>query len=194
MKVVLFNSSPRKEGNTARFLNAVIDELKAEGIECEYIWMGMDKIQGCIGCYKCNENQDKQCSVKSDKLNDYIEKMLEADGIILGSPTYFADTSTRMKALIERAGLVCKLNGDLLKHKVGAAVVSVRRAGAAHVFSSINYFFLINQMFVVGSSYWNLGVNPNVSEPEDYIKDEEGLNTFTNLGRNMAYLLKKLNP
>jgi len=194
MKVVLFNSSPRKEGNTARFLNVVMDELKAEGIECEYVLMGMDKIQGCIGCYKCNQNQDKQCSVKSDKLNDYLEKMLEADGIILGSPTYFADTSTRMKALIERTGLVSKVNGDLLKHKVGAAVVSVRRAGATHVFSSINYFFLINQMFVVGSSYWNLGVNPNVPEPEDYIKDEEGINTFRNLGRNMAYLLKKLNP
>jgi multimeric flavodoxin WrbA len=194
MKVVLFNSSPRTEGNTTRFLNVVMDELKAEGIECEYVWMGMDKIQGCIGCYKCKENQDKQCSVKSDKLNDYLARMLEADGIILASPTYFADTSTRMKALIERAGLVSKLNGDLLKHKVGAAVVSVRRAGATHVFSSINYFFLINQMFVVGSSYWNLGVNPNVPEPEDYIKDEEGLDTFTNLGRNMAYLLKKLNP
>lgn len=192
MKVVLFNSSPRKEGNTTKFLNVVMDELKAEGIECEYIWMGMDKIQGCIACYNCKKNQDKRCSVKSDTLNDHLEKMLEADGIILGSPTYFADTSTRMKALIERAGLVSKVNGDLLRHKVGAAVVAVRRAGATHVFSSINYFFLINQMFVVGSSYWNIGVNPNVSEPEDYKKDEEGLKTFTNLGKNMAFLLKKL--
>ena len=118
--------------------------------------------------------------------------MLEADGIILGSPTYFADTSTRMKALIERAGLVCKVNGDLLKHKVGAAVVAVRRAGATHVFSSLNYFFLINQMFVVGSSYWNLGLNPNVMNPEEINKDGEGIETFKNLGKNFAYLLGKL--
>jgi len=193
MKVVIFNSSPRSEGVTKKCLNFVMDELKAAGIETEYIWMGMDKIQGCISCYRCVENQDKRCSVKTDKLNEYLEKMLNADGIILGSPTYFADTTTRIKALIERAGLVSKVNGDLLKHKVGAAVVSVRRAGATHVFSSINYFFLINQMFVVGSSYWNLGVNPNTSEPELIKEDEEGIATFQNLGRNMAYLLQKLN-
>ena len=115
--------------------------------------------------------------------------MLQADGIILGSPTYFADVSTRMKALIERAGLVSKVNGDLLKHKAGAAVVAVRRAGATHVFSSINYFFLINQMFVVGSSYWNLGIG---RAPGDVMSDEEGINTFRNLGKNFAFLLKKL--
>ncbi len=193
MKVVIFNSSPRSEGVTKKCLNIVMDELKAAGIEVEYIWMGMDKIQGCISCYRCRENQDKRCSVKTDKLNEYLEKMLNADGIILGSPTYFADTTARMKALIERAGLVSKVNNSLLKHKVGASVVSVRRAGATHVFSSMNYFFLINQMFVVGSSYWNLGVNPHVSDPDRIMEDEEGIATFQNLGRNMAYLLQKLN-
>ncbi|MBY9018340.1 MAG: flavodoxin family protein, partial [Candidatus Lokiarchaeota archaeon] len=107
----------------------------------------------------------------------------------LGSPTYFADMTTRMKALIERAGLVSKLNGGLLKHKVGAAVVAVRRAGATHVFSSINYFFLISQMFVVGSSYWNLGIGLN---PGDVMNDKEGITTFKDLGQNFAYLLQKL--
>lgn len=193
MKVVVFNGSPRSDGNTFLCLDMVMAELKSAGIETEYIWMGMDKIQGCVSCYRCAENKDKKCSVKTDKLNEYLEKMLNADGIILGSPTYFADTTTRMKALIERAGLVSKVNGDLLKHKIGAAVVSVRRAGATHVFSSINYFFLINQMFVVGSSYWNLGINPNTSEPELIKEDEEGIATFQNLGKNMAYLLQKLN-
>jgi len=193
MKVVVFNGSPRSEGVTTKCLNIVMDELKAVGIEVEYIWIGMEKIQGCISCYQCAKNKDKRCSVKTDKLNEHLEKMLNADGIILGSPTYFADTATRMKALIERAGLVSKVNGDLLKHKVGAAVVSVRRAGATHVFSSINYFFLINQMFVVGSSYWNLGVNPNTTDPEMIKEDEEGIATFQNLGKNMAYLLQKLN-
>ena len=192
MKVVVFNSSPRSEGVTTKCLNIVMDELKAAGIEVEYIWMGMDKIQGCISCYRCKENQDKRCSVKTDKLNEYLEMMLSADGIILGSPTYFADTATRMKALIERAGLVAKVNGNLLKHKVGASVVAVRRAGATHVFSSMNYFFLINEMFVVGSSYWNLGVNPNVMSAADMDKDAEGKLTFQNLGKNFAYLLKKL--
>ncbi len=189
MKVVVFNGSPRKEGNTHLCLNIVIDELKAAGIEVEYIWMGMDNIQGCISCYSCAQNRDKKCAVKADKLNEYLEKMLEADGIILGSPTYFADTSTRMKALIERAGLVSKINGDLLKHKVGATIVAVRRAGATHVFSNMNYFFLINQMFVVGSSYWNLGVGLH---PGDVKKDEEGVSTFQNLGKNFAFLLQKL--
>ncbi len=169
-----------------------MDELKAEGIECEYVWMGMDNLQGCIGCYKCVANKDKRCSQTNDKLNDYLQKMLDADGIILGSPTYFADTTTRMKALIERAGMVSKANRSLLKHKVGAAVVAVRRAGAAHVFSSINYFFLISEMIVVGSSYWNLGVNPNVAVTEDYKKDREGIQTFQNLGKNFAWLLKKI--
>jgi len=192
MKVVVFNGSPRNEGNTRFCLNIVMDELKAAGIEVEYVWMGMDKIQGCISCYRCAQNRDKECSVKTDKLNEYLAKMIEADGIILGSPTYFADTTARMKALIERAGLVSKVNGELLKHKVGASVVAVRRAGAAHVFSSLNYFFLISQMFLVGSSYWNLGVNPNVMSSAGMEKDAEGKQTFQNLGKNFAYLLQKL--
>ena len=192
MKVAVFNGSPRNEGVTYQCLNIVMDELKAAGVEVDYNWIGMDKLQGCISCYRCKQNQDKRCAVKTDKMNEYIEKILEADGIIFGSPTYFADTCTRIKALIERAGLVSKVNGDLLKHKVGAAVVSMRRGGATHVFSSINYFFLINQMFVVGSSYWNLGVNPNVRDPGDFKKDEEGIETFKNLGKNFAFLLQKL--
>jgi multimeric flavodoxin WrbA len=189
MKVVIFNGSPRKEGNTHQCLQMVIKELEKSGIECEYIWIGMDNIQGCISCYQCAKNLDKRCGVNTDKLNEYLEKMIEADGIILGSPTYFADMSARMKALIERAGLVSKMNGSLLKHKVGAAVVAVRRAGAAHVFSSINYFFLISQMFVVGSSYWNLGIGLN---PGDVMNDREGITTFKDLGQNFAYLLQKL--
>jgi len=193
MKVVLFNGSVRKEGVTNAALNLVMDELKAEGIDMELIWIGMDKLQGCVGCYQCMQNQDKRCAVKTDKMNEYIEKIIEADGIILGSPTYFADTSARLKALIERAGLVGKVNGDIYKHKVGAAVVAVRRAGAAHVFSSINYFFLINQIHVIGSNYWNLGINPNIMDPSDFKNDEEGIETFKVLGKNMAYVLKKLN-
>ena len=190
MKVVLFNSSPRKKGNTNHCLNIVIEELEAAGIECEYIWIGMEKLSGCISCYRCLQNQDKKCAQADDKMNEYIAKMLDADGIILGSPTYFADVTTNMKALIERAGLVAKLNGGLLKKKAGAAVVAVRQQGATHVFSSINFFFLIAEMFVVGSSYWNLGIGLN---PGDVKNDAEGVGTFKDLGKNMSFLLNKLN-
>ncbi len=186
MKVVLFNGSPRKEGNTFHCLNVVMEELKREGIECDYVWIGKEKLQGCTACYECIDNDDQRCVLTGDKMNEYIEKMLESGGIIIGSPTYFSDLSTSTKALIERAGYA---TGGHLKHKVGAAVVAVRRAGANHVFSSINFFFLIKQMFVVGSSYWNLGIG---KDPGEVLNDEEGIRTFENLGRNFSFLLKKL--
>jgi len=190
MKVVLFNGSPRKKGNTFHALQAVIAELISNGVECEYIWIGEEKIQGCIACYQCAKNKDKKCSITTDSINTYLEKVLKADGIIIGSPTYFANVSSPVKAFIDRIGLVSKVNGDIFKHKVGAAVVEVRRQGATNVFSSINFFFLINQMFVVGSSYWNLGIG---SDPGDIKKDKEGMQTFKNLGKNISLLLQKLN-
>jgi multimeric flavodoxin WrbA len=190
MKVVLFNGSERKEGNTYHSLKVVMDELEKEGIECEYIWLGGQNLQGCTACGACGENKDGKCVLKGDKMNDYIDKMIEADGIILGSPTYFANVSANMKALMERAGYVCRASGDLLKRKVGAAVVAVRRGGGAHVFSSLNYFFLIAQMIVVGSSYWNLGYG---QQPGDVLDDDEGIQTFETLGKNIAFTLQKLN-
>ncbi|MHA1196124.1 MAG: flavodoxin family protein [Promethearchaeota archaeon] len=189
MKVVLFNGSPRKNGNTYICLNYVMKELEAEGIECEYIWIGNENLKGCTACGQCSKNKDGKCVLEGDKMNDYIEKMIEADGIILGSPTYFSDVSANMKALIERAGYVCRASGNLLRRKVGAAVVAVRRAGANHVFSSLNFFFLIAEMIVVGSSYWNLGIGGPIGAVEN---DEEGINTFKTLGKNFAYALKKL--
>ena len=193
MKVVMFNSSPRKNGVTNAALKIVKKELENQGLEVELIWMGMDRISGCNGCYECLRTKDKKCVIKTDKMNEYIEKIIESDGVIIGSPTYFANISSRIKALIDRAGLVGLVNGNLFKHKVGAAVIAVRRAGAVHAFSSINYFFLINQMHIIGSNYWNLGINPNVMNPKDFEKDEEGIETFKVLGQNMAYVIKKLN-
>ena len=189
MKVVLFNGSPRKEGNTSHCLKIVMNELTSKGIECEYVWAGMEKLQGCTACYLCAKNKDKKCVITDDKINQYIKKILQADGIILGSPTYFANVSTPIKAIIDRVGLVSKVNGDLLKNKVGAAVVAVRRQGATHVFSSINFFFLINQMYVVGSNYWNLGIG---LKPGDVEKDDKGILTFQNLGKNFSFILHKL--
>jgi multimeric flavodoxin WrbA len=189
MKVVAFNGSPRRTGNTSTLINTVLEQLRNEGIETELFQLGTEAIHGCIACYKCFEAQDKSCSVKNDSVNAYISKMLEADGIILGSPTYFSDVSATMKALIERAGMVAKANEDMFKGKVGAAVVAVRRAGATHVFSTLNYFFLIGQMIVPGSSYWNLGIGREIGDVQ---QDEEGLRTMRVLGQNMAWLLKKI--
>ena len=189
MKVVIFSGSPRKEGNTYLSLNLVMEELKNVGIECEYIRIGHKRIHGCTACGECIKNKDRKCTIQGDDMNEYIEKLIEADGIILGSPTYFADVSSTLKALIDRAGYVCRVNGDLLQKKVGAAVVSFRRAGGMHVFSTINYFFLIAQMIVVGSSYWNVGRGRLAGEVLD---DEEGVKTMKTLGVNFAEVLKKL--
>jgi multimeric flavodoxin WrbA len=190
MKVVAFNGSARKDGNTAILIGYVFRELEKEGIETQLVQLSGSRIHGCIACMKCFENKDQRCSVKNDVVNDCIEKMLDADGVILGSPTYFANVSTEMKALIDRAGMVSRANSDMLARKVGAAVVAVRRAGAIHDFNSINHFFFIGQMVVPGSSYWNLGMGRQQGEVE---KDDEGIQTMKNLGRNMAWLLKKLN-
>ena len=188
MKVIAFNGSARKDGNTSILIKTVLERIEAAGIETELIWLGNKPLGGCIACYKCLKNKDGRCA-QDDVMNGYLEKMLQADGIILGSPTYFADVSCNMKALIERCGMVSRVNGDMLKRKVGAAVVAVRRAGAYHVFSSLNSFFLIGQMIVVGSSYWNLGRGKDPGEVKD---DREGMKTMADLGDNMAWLLKKM--
>ncbi len=188
MKVVAFNGSARKDGNTAILVRAAFDELEKAGVETELIQLSGQRIRGCTACYGCIKNKDKKCTVKDDIVNECIEKMIEADGIILASPTYFADVTAEMKALIDRAGFVTRVNGDLLQRKVGAAVVAVRRAGGIHAFDSINHFFLISQMFVVGSSYWNVGIGREIG---DVNGDEEGIETMKTLGRNMAWLLEK---
>jgi len=189
MKVVAFNGSARKDGNTAILLNRVLDELRAEGVETELVQLAGKEIRGCVACMKCFENKNQRCSADKDVLNDCIARMLEADGILVGSPTYFADVSTETKALIDRAGMTARANDHMFKRKVGAAVVAARRAGSIHAFDSINHFFLIGQMIVPGSIYWNMGMGFKKGDVES---DREGLDTMKQLGRNMAWLLKKI--
>jgi multimeric flavodoxin WrbA len=189
MKVVAFNGSARKDGNTAILINYVLKELQQEGIDTELIQFAGRSIAGCTACMKCFQNKDEKCSVEDGIVNDCIAKMLEADGIILGSPTYFADLTPEMKALIDRAGFVSRANDNMLKRKVGAAIAVARRAGAIHTFDSINHFFLITQMIIPGSLYWNIGIGKDKGEVE---KDEEGIQIMKTLGENMAWLLKKL--
>jgi len=188
-KVVAFNGSARKGGNTAILLRYVLKELEQEGIETELIELSGAKIHGCLACRECSKNKDRRCAQKGDMGNALIEKMEEADGILLGSPTYVADISPEIKALMDRACLVSKANGGIFRRKVGAAVVAVRRAGAINAFDSLNHFFLISEMIVPGSSYWNIGIG---LEPGDVERDEEGIRTMKTLGQNMAWLLKKL--
>jgi multimeric flavodoxin WrbA len=189
MKVVAFNGSARKDGNTAILIRRVLKVLESEGIETELIQLSGEQIHGCTACGVCFKIKNKQCKIVNDNVNLYIEKMAEADGIILGSPTYFSMMSSEMKALIDRLGFVGKANSNLFKRKVGAAVVAVRRAGAIPTFDAINHFFLISEMIVPGSSYWNIGIGLNKGDVE---KDEEAMQTMDDLGRNMAWLLKKL--
>lgn len=189
MKVVAFNGSARKGGNTAKLLEIALERVTAAGGETELVELAGQNLSGCIACYKCFEKKNRRCAVKDDRMNEYIEKMLDADAILLGSPTYFADVTANMKALIERCGMVSRANGDMFQRKLGASVVAARRGGASHVFSSLNYFFLIGQMIVVGSSYWNIGMG---QKPGDVLNDEEGVKTMRVLGDNLVWLLGKI--
>jgi multimeric flavodoxin WrbA len=189
MKVIAFNGSPRRGGNTQLLIEEVFNELNREGVETELIQLGGKLVHGCSACGKCREIQDRKCHIKNDFLNEAIERMINADGIILGSPVYFADVSTEIKALMDVAGYVTRGNGHLLARKVGAGVVAVRRAGMIHTLDTMNNFFLINQMIVPGSTYWNVGFGKN---PGDVLNDEEGIQTMRNLGKNMAWLLKRI--
>lgn len=190
MKVVAFNGSARRDGNTAILVRRVLEELEKEGIETELVQLAGERIRGCTACRGCVANKDGRCTIDDDVVNECIARMIEADGIILASPTYFADVSAEMKALIDRAGFVARANGGLFRRKVGAAVVAVRRAGAIHAFDSINHLFFISEMVVPGSSYWNLGFG---YAPGDVEADAEGMETMRVLGSNMAWLLQKIN-
>jgi len=189
MKVVAFNGSARKGGNTAILLGYVLRELEAEGIETELVELSGARIHGCLACRECSANKDRRCAQKKDEGNAFIEKMAAADGVLLGSPTYVTDVSPEIKALIDRACMVSGANGGIFRRKVGAGVVAVRRAGAMHALDTLNHFFLISEMIIPGSSYWNIGIG---REPGEVEKDEEGIRTMKVLGRNMAWLLKKL--
>jgi multimeric flavodoxin WrbA len=189
MKVVAFNGSPRKGGNTSQLVQVVFSELAKAGIETELVEMAGSHPHGCTACGQCARRKDRRCAVTGDAMNEWIAKIEEADGVIFASPTYFADVTTEMKALIDRAGFVAKANGGMLRRKVGAAVIAVRRGGAIHPFDTINHFFLISEMIIPGSSYWNFAVGREVG---DVLQDDEGVRTMRTLGENMGWLLGKL--
>jgi multimeric flavodoxin WrbA len=186
MKVVAFNGSPRKDGNTNTLINQLLRELEREGIETELVQLCEKEIRGCIACFKCHEKQDQHCAVQKDAANQCIEKITKAQGIVLGSPVYFQDVTPEMKALIDRAGFVGLANGTLYRNKVGASIACFRRSGGMHTVDAMNHFFLSNEVIIVGRA---LGV---ARERGDVEKDEEGMQTASILGQRMAWLLKRL--
>lgn len=189
MKAVAFNGSPRKGGNTEILLREVLNALDQKGFDTELVQVGGKKVKGCIACMKCRQEKDGRCHQENSFLNECIEKMLGADVIIIGSPVYFSDITSETKALIDVAGYALRGMGSPLKRKIGAAVVSVRRAGAIHAFDSINHFFLINEMIIPGSSYWNIGVG---REKGEVLNDDEGIRTMKTLGENIAWVAERI--
>lgn len=188
MKVIAFNGSPKKDGNTSLLIRHVFAELEKEGIATELIQIGGKRVNPCTACGKCFENLDQRCILDNDMVNECIQKMITADAIIIGSPTYFASVTPEIKAFMDRAFFVGKANGNLFNRKLGASVIAVRRAGAVSVYDTINHYFGISGMYSTGSIYWNLGVG---LAPGDVEGDAEGIGTMKELGQNIAHFVKK---
>jgi len=189
MKVVAFNGSPRKDGNTAMLLRKVLGPIARAGIDTELVQVGGLALRGCTACYHCMEAKNKRCVITGDIVNACIEKMIEADAIIMGSPSYFSGMTSELKALIDRAGLVAVANDRMFSRKIGAAVAAHRRGGAVNVVDSVNHMFLMSRMIVPGSTYWNFGVGMEAGDIEN---DEEAIQNMHDLGETIAWLLKNL--
>lgn len=144
-------------------------------------------IHGCIACGKCSIKIDEKCSIKSDELNDRIQIVKPADGIILGSPVYYSGIPGTMKSFLDRMFFVVGSNGNLFRHKVAAAVVAVRRTGGSVTFDSLNHYLTYSEMIIATSRYWNV---IHGRTPGEAIKDDEGAQIMSALGKNMAWLLK----
>lgn len=190
MKVVAFSGSARRDGNTALLVRTAFEPLEAAGVECELLQLAGKRVRGCTACMKCAEAKDGACVGVRDYISEEcIPRALAADGIIIASPVYFADVTTETKALIDRLGYASRQGGNMLARKVGAGIIAVRRGGAIHAFDTVNHLFLISEMIVVGSSYWNIGVG---RAPGEVAHDEEGMRTMRTLGANMAWALERL--
>ncbi len=187
MKVLLINGSPRPKGNTALALSTVGAELNTAGITTQLIQIGAKPVSGCIHCGTCAKKQNKQCAITGDLVNEIIPQMAEADGIVLGSPVHFANMSGNMKGFLDRAFYVGAVNGGLYRHKVGASVAAVRRAGGIHVVDQLNKYLQYNEMLMPTSTYW---ASAHGMMPGEVTQDLEGIQTMRMLGKNMAWLMR----
>lgn len=188
MKVVAINGSPKSNGNTAQALQILLDEVQKQGIETELITIGQKTIHGCIGCMKCREAQNGKCpTFPNDAVNEIMPKLVDADAIVLGSPTYFAGVNGTMKSFLDRVFYVSLANGGLFRLKFGAALVVLRRGGGTAAFDELNKFFQISEMTIASGCYWS-AVHGLI--PGELNQDFEGLRIARVQGRNLAYLLQ----
>lgn len=188
MKVVAINGSPKAEGNTYHALKLVAEELEKEGIYTEIVHIGNKNIRGCIACGGCAQNKNEKCVI-NDEVNEMIKIMKAADGIIIGSPVYYASIAGTMKCFLDRAFYTASANGGLFRHKVGASVVAVRRSGEVATFDHLNHYFTLGEMFMASSNYWNV-IHGKL--PGEVLQDEEGVQIMRILGKNMAFLMKSI--
>ncbi len=187
MKVIAINGSPHRKGNTWFALKTVGDTLIGEGIDFEIIQIGNQSIHGCMACRNCQVNQDNKCAIRTDEFNSYLLPIQEANGLILGSPVYYAGIAGTMKCFLDRLFYVSGSNGNWMRHKVGASVVALRRSGGSVTWNSLNYYLTISEMTVASSNYWNIIHGAREQEAE---QDTEGIQIMQILGVNMAWLLK----
>lgn len=187
MNVVAFNGSPNREGNTWHALKMVTAELENEGIATEIIQVGNKAVRGCVACYQCVKNKNEECVLPGDEVNGWIQTMKQADGIIIGSPVHYSAIGGTMKSFLDRAFFVCGVNEGLLRHKVGASVVAVRRSGGLPTFDQLNNFLNYAEMLIPASNYWNV---IHGRTPGEVVQDLEGVQIMRVLGKNMAWLLK----
>lgn len=189
MKVVAINGSSKTAGNTATALDAVCGVLQGKGIATERIDIGRDAIHGCIGCGYCGQKKNRRCVFDDDILNKNIDAILDADGLVIGSPVYYAGINGALKCFLDRAFYVASANGALMRHKVGAGVVAVRRGGETTAWDQINKYFTISEMFIPSGNYWNMvfGMLPGEAK-----QDIEGIQCVRILGENMAWLLNAI--
>ncbi|MBR0575158.1 flavodoxin family protein [Proteiniclasticum sp. BAD-10] len=189
MKVIAFNGSPKKEGNTAQALKVVLAEMEKAGIETEIIHVGAKELRQCTACGMCARNKNEECILNQDDVNLWIQKMKEADGILLGSPVHYSGISASMKAFLDRAFYVASNNAGLFRHKVGASLAVVRRSGGVPAFDALNRYIQYSEMIMPSSNYWNV---IHGTRPGDIHSDEEGLQILRVLGKNMTWLLQVL--
>jgi len=187
MKVVAFNGSPNKNGNTWHAIKMVTDELEKEGIATEIIHVGNKAVRGCLACGQCVKKKNEQCIQSEDPVNEWIQLMKEADGILIGSPVHYSAIAGTMKSFLDRAFYVSGVNGAMLRHKVGASVVAVRRSGGIPTFNQLNNFLCYSEMLLPSSNYWNV---IHGTRPGEATQDEEGKQIMRMLGKNMAWLMK----
>ncbi|MDH3981548.1 MAG: flavodoxin family protein [Kiritimatiellaceae bacterium] len=187
MNVVAFNGSPHENGNTAFALNLVLDELKKEGIETEMLQVGKEQLHGCTACNGCLKKQDGTCVVNDGPINEWIAKMIKADGILFGSPVHFSGVGGAMKSFMDRAFYVAGVNGGLFRHKVGASVAAVRRSGGIPTVDAMDKFISYSEMIMPSSNYWNVA---HGLKSGDMDQDAEGKQIMEVLGRNMAWIMK----